>query len=85
VNIVCTKTWALYGYDVVAVEGKERIVVGGIYKDQWGRWHAQVETPHGKTPYDADLFDSFKWARQWCEAHARDPFTERWLDSCKEK
>jgi hypothetical protein len=82
VNIVCTKAWDLHGYDVVAVEGKERIVVGGIYKDRWGYWHAQVETPDGDTPYDADLFDSFKWARQWCVNHAHNPFTKRWLDSC---
>lgn len=82
-NIVCTKDE--WGYDVVAVEGKERIVVGGIYKDQWGYWHAQVETPEGSAPYDSMFFDSFKWARQWCVNHARDPFMKRWLDFCKEK
>jgi len=42
-----------------------------------------VETPDKDTPYDADLFDSFGWARQWCVSHAHDPFYKRWLDSCK--
>ena len=70
---------ARHYYDVIAVEGKERIVVGGIYKDQRGYWHAQVELPTGG--YDADLFDSFRWARKWCINHAQDPFTERWLNA----
>lgn len=54
-------------YEAVDEDGNE---VGGIYRDRFGVWRAQVYMgPRANPPYKAETFDSLKWAKRFVESN----------------